>query len=154
MTDLTREGWDAARERLSRKARDIPLNVFPAELDGLVEAALGCPCPPEPPPEPFVKGEHTLVKYGYAYAVIIPSHSLRPDEADAMAGALVEHARYAREQEAQSPGNRYRPWSFAPNPGDEPICGRVLVGQGGDTWDPVCQKPNGHADFCQKGYDE
>ncbi len=54
---------------------------------------------PTPKPEPFRKDAHVLVKYGYAYAVMIPGHSLTPKEADAMAEALVEHAAYAREQE-------------------------------------------------------
>jgi hypothetical protein len=66
--------------------------------------ALG-PCPPEPAPEPFLKGEYSLVwdseSIGDAAGawVGIPGHALTPDEAEAMAEALVEHARYAREHE-------------------------------------------------------
>lgn len=28
-------------------------------------------------------------------------------------------------------------------------CGRLLVGQGGDTWDPICTQPSGHEGRCQ-----
>lgn len=35
------------------------------------------------------------------------------------------------------------------DPEPEPeTCGRVLVGQGGDTWDPVCTQPEGHEGRC------
>jgi hypothetical protein len=29
------------------------------------------------------------------------------------------------------------------------VCGRLLVGQGGDTWDPVCVRPVGHTGVCK-----
>lgn len=33
------------------------------------------------------------------------------------------------------------------DPADE-TCGRLLVGRGGDTWDPVCTLPAGHKEPC------
>lgn len=30
-----------------------------------------------------------------------------------------------------------------------PTCERLLVGQGGDTWDPLCVLPEGHAGRCR-----
>lgn len=35
-----------------------------------------------------------------------------------------------------------------PGPEDA-VCGRVLVGEGTDTWDPVCQGKPGHAGLCE-----
>lgn len=33
---------------------------------------------------------------------------------------------------------------------DPPICARVLVGQGADSWDPLCVLEPGHAGACRK----
>ena len=33
-------------------------------------------------------------------------------------------------------------------PPDLPICGRLLVGRGSDTFDPRCVKPPGHEGLC------
>jgi hypothetical protein len=30
-----------------------------------------------------------------------------------------------------------------------PICGRLMVGSGGDSWDPSCELPDGHAGVCR-----
>lgn len=32
-----------------------------------------------------------------------------------------------------------------------PVCGRILIGQGGDTWDPTCPLPAGHTGRCRPG---
>lgn len=37
---------------------------------------------------------------------------------------------------------------------DEPICGRLLVGQGDDTYDPLCVLKPGHDDVCEPGTDD
>ena len=31
---------------------------------------------------------------------------------------------------------------------EEEMCGRLLVGQGGDTYDPLCVLPRGHSGRC------
>lgn len=36
---------------------------------------------------------------------------------------------------------------------DEPICGRLLVGQGDDTYDPLCVLKPGHDGACKPGDD-
>ncbi len=94
MIDPTREEWLAARERV------YVARYNPPDTDGLVKAVLG-PCPPEPAPEPFRIADDLLVS-ALKTRVEIPGFWLTPDEADAMAGALVEHAAYARERGSAS----------------------------------------------------
>jgi hypothetical protein len=113
--------------------------------------ALG-PCPPEPPPEPFRKDECTLVRVsegvGTAEGTLwvgIPGNALTADEADAMALALTECAAYIREQEAKQAAKPPRNAPAGP-----PSCGRVLVGQESDTWDPLCRRPRGHPGVCHE----
>lgn len=36
-----------------------------------------------------------------------------------------------------------------PRPSESEVCGRLLVGQGTDTWDPTCQKPLAHEGVCE-----
>lgn len=33
--------------------------------------------------------------------------------------------------------------------GPDPICGRLLIGQGSDTYDPLCVRPPGHDGLCK-----
>jgi hypothetical protein len=133
VSDLTRKEWLKRRDQL----QDMYI-------------ALG-PCPPEPAPEPFRKGECTLVRVsegvGTAEGTLwvgIPGNALRPDEADGMALALTECAAYIREQEAKQEPPRNAPLAGPPS------CGRALVGQGTDTWDPLCQRPVAHAGVCRE----
>jgi hypothetical protein len=145
MIDPTRDEWEAARERL-------------AEYDGadagflLTEAALGCPCPPEPEPPRWLLGElevehctaleveHCPDSDRGVWVGLAGIHGihrkLTPDEADAMADALRKHARYAREQGAEPTRNAPVAGPLIP----APICGR--------GW-PLCQRPNGHAGPCK-----
>lgn len=44
--------------------------------------------------------------------------------------------------------DRARCVCFAGSDFGVPECGRVLVGQGGATWDPVCTQPEGHKGRC------
>jgi hypothetical protein len=155
-SDLTHAQWLAARERLREYDGGN-------DLDALTEAALGCSCPPEPAPEPWRSIGVTEVRLGAGARDVwvgIPGMAhelLTANEADGMALALTECAAYIREQEARQGQDEARErWKDHPPVVRPPpdICGRVLVGRGGDTWDPVCARPKGHPDFCQKGYDE
>jgi phosphosulfolactate phosphohydrolase-like enzyme len=91
--DPTRAEWLEASKRTSEA---IYAGASDAEI---TEASLG-PCPPEPAPEPFDKDGHTLV-WSSSNGIHVSRHALDPNEADAMAAALVEHAAYAREQEGR-----------------------------------------------------
>lgn len=141
--DPTRKEWLAARARMD----DVLVHLSSGDLDSLTEAALGCPCPPEPAPDYWRTGEAGSGCLGVARHADggvwvgfpdVKHEQLTPDEADAMAGALIEHARYAREQEAKE----VKPTRDAPVAGPlipAPICGRG----------PNCQRPKGHAEVCQ-----
>jgi hypothetical protein len=157
--DPTRDEWLTTRDALAQ-AIQLNATVPPVRrVDRIAEDVLG-PCPPEPP-ETLRKDCFTLVE---TCGGVIRARELllTPDEADAMAEALIEHARYAREQgggglacgEGEAPG-----WKWDTNTRDAPravplvdapICGRVLdpVGwfRSGLTVDkaPTCQRPEGH----------
>jgi hypothetical protein len=74
------------------------------------------------------------------------------------AGALIaaeidrlQRLEPAREQEARQGQDEARErWKDHPPVVRPPpdICGRVLVGRGGDTWDPACARPKGHIGLC------
>jgi hypothetical protein len=57
------------------------------------------------PPKPLRDGEHTLVKFRQenilerSIWVHVPGWALTPREADEMANALIEHAKYVRNQQ-------------------------------------------------------
>jgi hypothetical protein len=104
--DPTRKEWQAARKQVISELLFPKNESVEPFADALTTAALGCPCPPEPPPEPFRKGECTLVRVseglGTAEGTLwvgIPGNALTPVEAVKMAEALVECAIYIRGQE-------------------------------------------------------
>jgi hypothetical protein len=43
--------------------------------------------------------------------------------------------------------------AFDETPRSDEDCGRLLVGQGTDTWDPLCALPRGHEGPCRPGAD-
>jgi hypothetical protein len=113
--DPTYDEWQDARRRVVTALLHPPDRSLEPHARALTEAALG-PCPPEPAPvewqapgttgelSPLLVTRHAdgvgnEVLVGFPH---IRYASLAPDEADAMAAALVEHARYAREQGAAS----------------------------------------------------
>lgn len=101
ITPKTYKEWIAIRDALAQ-AIQFNATVPPARrVDFITEDVFGS-CPPEPAPEPFVKGKCALVRVstrsGKRWWVSIPGQDLTPDEAEAMAAALVEHAAYARNQ--------------------------------------------------------
>jgi hypothetical protein len=129
MIDPTRKEWQAALKR----ANIVRVDVAPTHA--IVEAVLG-PCPPKPPPEPFRSALRVLVWISDTGELNIPPQVLTPDEADAMAEALVEHADYAREQ-GEAPEPKEGPIDDPPEP-----CRR--------GW-PLCQRPKGHTGACKVG---
>lgn len=92
--DPTREEWQERRVLLCGKH-----SFSRQQADRILTTILG-PCPPDPPPEPFVKGGYSLVQTWPGHQIYVPGFLLTPDEADGMAASLVEHARYARAHEA------------------------------------------------------
>ena len=100
-----RAEWLRRRERLRKVTGWAPLGTSSAHWatarDGLTEAALGCPCPPEPPPIHRAERWSVLpwgpsVEGGRAITVICDG-VINADDAEAMADALREHARWLRE---------------------------------------------------------
>lgn len=102
--DPTRDEWLAARDALVARVHSGSPD---SSADEVTEAALGCPCPPEPAPEPLRKDCYTLVET-CGGVIRARGLALTPDEADAMACSLIEHAAYARKQQAQKHTESYR----------------------------------------------
>jgi hypothetical protein len=109
------------------------------------------PCPPEPAPKDWYVGNLVLsaVKVGRRRSVVIycddpqreDPYLLTAAEAGTMAEALVEHARYAREQGDDSWRSDEEAAALIDaikEPATpEPICGHLL-----------CQRPKGHPGGC------
>lgn len=102
--------WIAAQDRIGEEiANDMAVNAgrgLGIYAPGRITTAALGPMPPEPAPKSFNVGDYTLVRAADPYReghgkVAIPRHMLTPDEADAMALALTEHAAYARNQKEE-----------------------------------------------------
>lgn len=129
--EISYKDWIAARDRIAAAIPGPALSPMDT-VARITTAALG-PMPPEPAPEPFCIADDLLVS-ALKTRVEIPGFWLTPDQADAMALALTEHAAYARRQETPK----------------EPICGHTLTrSESNEGIDAICQRPKGHDDFCK-----
>jgi hypothetical protein len=148
----TREEWEAAQKRLVKAERH-------GGYHRLTEAILG-PCPPEPAPPPWYCGSLAVTRDGGVWVGFAGRHEMvTPAEADAMAAALIEHARYVRKQgddswrsdeEAAALIDAIKePAKRPPTAAEADACGMLLMGRAGDTWDTRCQRPPGHAGACK-----
>lgn len=136
MIDPTREEWLAARERV--------LALWPhyapgdTHWDKVVVAILG-PCPPEPPPPHYSVGRRVVVSPSLVKGTVwmIYVGNITPDEAEKVAAALIEHARYAREQATIK---------------EPDACGRRLVSSSSACGNGTlpCQRPAGHDGVCKE----
>jgi hypothetical protein len=137
----TRAEWMESRDQL------CATYSFSASLAGQVMETVCCPCPPEPAPPAFellhprarkgARGRHpfdgrVVVTQSLTAGLVraVYAGDITPDEADAMACSLIEHAAYARKQAEP----------------DESICGRFM-GSVGSTH-LSCQRPEGHTLPC------
>lgn len=107
-----------------------------ADATRAMEIAVG-PCPPEQPPQgwhatPRLQGPGAEIRRGDIVLWAGDPHggrAITADEAVNLGHALVRLGAWKRAQ-------------------PRPKCSRILVGRGGDTYDPLCVLPQGHEGAC------